>query len=137
MALPQNGVAGRAWRVASRWSLRYGREGKRNSPLAEADDTVLTPAKRRAGGGDLERLAVPELVALRAAVDATLQRKQEEAKAALPAKWQAEAAENTLSRESILEGQQPQPVQGQGRKARRRTGGTVTAKFRNPETGQT
>ena len=66
----------------------------------------------------------------------TLRReKQEEAKAALLAKWEAEAAENNLSLKAILEGQKPE--QAQSGKARRRTGGTVAAKFRNPESGQT
>jgi len=63
------------------------------------------------------------------------QEKQEGAKAVLLAKWQAEAAENSLSLDIILEGQKPE--QAQSGKARRRTGGTVAAKFRNPETGQT
>lgn len=80
-------------------------------------------------------MAVSELVALRAAVDAMLQRKQEGAKAALLAKWQAEAAENDLSVESVLESQKP--AQAQSGKVRGRIGGAAAAKFRNPETGET
>ena len=103
--------------------------------MADAGDTAPAPVQGRAGGINLERMAVPELVTLRDAVESMLQRKREGAKAALLAKWRAEAAENNLSVESVLEGQKP--VQAQGGKARRRTGGTVAAKFRNPETGDT
>ena len=48
-------------------------------------------------------------------------------KAALIAKWRAEAAESHLSLESILA----------GRKVRRGAGDKVAAKFRNLETGAT
>ncbi len=103
--------------------------------MVEADDTAPAPKKGRAGGFNLEPMAVPQLVALRDAVEAMLQQKQEEAKAALLAKWQAEAAENNLSFKSIVGSQKA--AQPQGGKARRKTGGTVAAKFRNPETGDT
>jgi len=103
--------------------------------VADADDTAPAPAKSKTGCFDLEPMAVPQLVALRDAVEAMLQQKQEEAKAALLAKWQAEAAENNLSFKSIVGSQKP--AQPQSSKARRKTGGTVAAKFRNPETGDT
>lgn len=103
--------------------------------MVEADDTAPAPEKSQTGDFNLERMAVPELVALRDAVEATLQQKQQEAKAALLAKWQAEAAENNLSFKSIVGSQKP--AQPQSGKTRRRAGGPVAPKFRNPETGDT
>ncbi len=103
--------------------------------MAEVDDTASAPAKGKAGDFNLELMAMPELVALRDAVEAMLQQKQQEAKAALLAKWQAEAAENNLSFKSIVGSQKLAPPQGG--KARRKTSGPVAAKFRNPETGDT
>ena len=103
--------------------------------MAEPDDTTTNPGKGRTSSLNLDRLTVAELTAVIEEAETLRREKQEEAKAALLAKWQAEAAENNLSLDTILAGQQP--AQGQGRKVRRGTGGTVAAKFRNPETGQT
>jgi DNA-binding protein H-NS len=103
--------------------------------MAESDDSGAAPGKGRVNSLNLDRLTVAELTTVIEMAEALRQEKQEEAKAALLAKWQAEAAENNLSLEVILAGQQP--TQGQGRKVRRRTGEKVAAKFRNPETGET
>src|SRR5215212_5453851 len=96
------------------------RKGSR--PMAESDDTATPPGKGRTSTLNLDHLTVAELTAVIKEAETLRREKQEEAKAALLAKWEAEAAENNLSLESILEGQQPQPVQGQSRKVRRRTG---------------
>jgi len=103
--------------------------------MAESDDTATTLGKGRTSSLNLDYLTVAELTEVIRRAEALRQEKQEGAKAALLAKWQAEAAENNLSLEAILEGQKPE--QAQSGKARRRTGGTVAAKFRNPESGQT
>src|SRR6478672_8514187 len=103
--------------------------------MNESEDTAKAPGKGRVGTFNLDHLTVAELTEVIRRAEALRQEKQEEAKAALLAKWQAEAAENNLSLEAILEGQKPE--QAQSGKARRRTGGTVAAKFRNPESGQT
>ena len=103
--------------------------------MSESDDTTTTPGKGRTSSLNLDRLTVAELTAVIEEAETLRREKQEEAKAALLAKWQAEAAENNLSLDTILAGQQP--AQGQGRKVRRVTGDKVAAKFRNPETGKT
>ena len=103
--------------------------------MSESDDTTTTPGKGRTSSLNLDRLTIAELMAVIEEAEALRREKQEEAKAALLAKWQAEAAENNLSLDTILAGQQPE--QAQSAKTRRRTSGTVAAKFRNPETGQT
>ena len=103
--------------------------------MAESDDSGAAPGKGRVNSLNLDRLTVAELTTVIEMAEALRQEKQEEAKAALLAKWQAEAAENNLSLEVILAGQQPTQVQG--RKVRRSTGEKVAAKFRNPETGET
>ncbi len=103
--------------------------------MAESDGSGAAPGTGRVNSLNLDRLTVAELTTVIEMAEALRQEKQEEAKAALLAKWQAEAAENNLSLEAILAGQQP--TQGQGRKVRRGTGDKVAAKFRNPETGQT
>ena len=103
--------------------------------MAEPDDTTRTSGKGRAGIPNLDHLTVAELTEVIRKAEALRQEKQEEAKAALLMKWQAEAAENGLPLEAVLAGQQP--AQGQGRKVRRGTGAKVAAKFRNPETGET
>ena len=105
--------------------------------MAEPDDTAATPGKGRTSSLNLDRLTVAELTAVIEEAEALRREKQEEAKAALLAKWQAEAAENNLSLDTILAGQQPAQGQGQGRKVRRGTGDKVAAKFRDPETGKT
>ncbi len=101
--------------------------------MANADNIAPGSTKGKTGGFNLELMAVPELVALRDAVETMLQQKQEEAKAALLAKWQAEAADNNLSLEAVVESRKS--AQSQGGKARRKKGGPVAPKFRNPETG--
>jgi DNA-binding protein H-NS len=103
--------------------------------MTEPDDTARAPGKGRVSSLNLDRLTIAELTAAIEEAEALRREKQEEAKAALLSKWQAEAAENNLSLDTILEGQKPE--QAQSGKARRRTGGTVAAKFRNPETGAT
>ena len=103
--------------------------------MTEPDDTARAPGKGRASSLNLDRLTIAELMAVIEEAETLRREKQEEAKVALLAKWQAEAAENNLSLDTILQGQKPE--QAQSGKARRRTGGTVAAKFRNPETGQT
>ena len=103
--------------------------------MAESDDTATTPGKGRTSSLNLDHLTVAELTEVIRRAEALRQEKQEEAKAALLAKWQAEAAENNLSLDTILAGQKPE--QGQSRKVRRGTGDKVAAKFRNPESGQT
>jgi DNA-binding protein H-NS len=77
--------------------------------------------------GDAVSHEAEAVASFQAAAEPELQEKQEEAKAALLAKWRAEAAESHLSLESILA----------GRKVRRGTGDKVAAKFRNLETGAT
>jgi DNA-binding protein H-NS len=77
--------------------------------------------------GDTVSHEAEAVASFQAAAEPELQEKQEEAKAALIAKWRAEAAESNLSLESILA----------GRKVRRGTGDKVAAKFRNLETGAT
>ena len=103
--------------------------------MTEPDDTARAPGKGRTSSLNLDRLTIAELMAVIEEAEALRREKQEEAKAALLAKWQAEAAENNLSLEAILESQKPE--QAQSGKERRRAGGTVAAKFRNPETGAT
>jgi DNA-binding protein H-NS len=103
--------------------------------MNESDDTAKDPGKGRAGTFNLEHLTVAELTEVIRKAEALRQEKQEDAKAALLSKWQAEAAENNLSLDAILAGQQP--TQGQGRKVRRGNGDKVAAKFRDPETGKT
>ena len=103
--------------------------------MNESDDTDRASGRGRAGTFNLDHLTVAELTEVIRRAEALRQEKQEEAKAALLAKWQAEAAENNLSLDNILAGQQP--AQGQGRKVRRGTGDKVAAKFRDPETGKT
>jgi len=103
--------------------------------MAESNDSGAAPGKGRVSSLNLDRLTVAELTAVIEMAEALRQEKQKEAKAALLAKWQAEAAENNLSLDTILAGQQP--AQGQGRKARRGNGDKVAAKFRDPETGKT
>ena len=103
--------------------------------MNESDDTARAPGKGRAGTFNLDHLTVAELTEVIRRAEALRQEKQEGAKAALLAKWQAEAAENNLSLDAILAGQQP--TQGQGRKARRGNEDKVAAKFRDPETGKT
>ena len=103
--------------------------------MAESDDTPTTPGRGRTSTLNLGHLTVAELTAVIEEAETLRREKQEEAKAALLAKWQAEAAENNLSLDTILAGQQP--AQGQGRKVRRGTGDKVAAKFRDPETGKT
>ena len=103
--------------------------------MAESDDTARAPGKGRTSGLNLDRLTIAELMAVIEEAETLRREKQEEAKAALLAKWQAEAAENNLSLDTILAGQQP--TQGQGRKVRRGNGDKVAAKFRDPETGKT
>ena len=103
--------------------------------MSESDDTTTTPGKGRTSSLNLDRLTVAELTAVIEEAETLRREKQEEAKAALLAKWQAEAAENNLSLDTILAGQQP--AQGQGRKVRRGNGDKVAAKFRDPETGKT
>ena len=103
--------------------------------MAESDDTATTPGKGRTSSLNLDHLTVAELTEVIRRAEALRQEKQEGAKAALLAKWQAEAAENNLSLDTILAGQQP--AQGQGRKVRRGNGDKVAAKFRDPETGKT
>src|SRR5215210_5895932 len=103
--------------------------------MTEPDDTAKAPGKGRTSSLNLDRLTIAELMAVIEEAETLRREKQEEAKAALLAKWQAEAAENNLSLDTILAGQQP--AQGQGRKVRRGTGDKVAAKFRDPETGQT
>src|SRR5215217_1533781 len=108
---------------------------KGSRPMAESDDTPTTPGKSRTSTLNLGHLTVAELTAVIEEAETLRREKQEEAKAALLAKWQAEAAENNLSLDTILAGQQP--AQGQGRKVRRGTGDKLAAKFRDPETGKT
>src|SRR4051794_36700875 len=108
---------------------------KGTRPMSESGDTTTPPGKGRTSSLNLDRLTVAELTAVIEEAETLRREKQEEAKAALLAKWQAEAAENNLSLDTILAGQQP--AQGQGRKVRRGTGDKVAAKFRNPETGKT
>ena len=108
--------------------------------MAEPDDTARAPGVGRISSRNLDHLTldhltVAELTEVIRRAEALRQEKQEEAKAALLAKWQAEAAENNLSLDTILAGQQP--TQGQGRKVRRGKGDKVAAKFRDPETGKT
>ena len=103
--------------------------------MTELDDTARAPGVGRISSLNLEHLTVAELTEVIRRAEALRQEKQEEAKAALLAKWQAEAAENNLSFDAILAGQQP--TQGQGRKVRRGAGAKAAAKFRNPETGDT
>jgi DNA-binding protein H-NS len=103
--------------------------------MNESDDTDRASGRGRAGTFNLDHLTVAELTEVIRRAEALRQEKQEEAKAALLAKWQAEAAENNLSFNAILAGQQP--TQGQGRKVRRGAGAKAAAKFRNPETGDT
>ena len=103
--------------------------------MNESDDTARAPGKGRAGTFNLDHLTVAELTDVIRRAESLRQEKQEGAKAALLAKWQAEAAENNLSLDAILAGQQP--TQGQGRKARRGNEDKVAAKFRDPETGKT
>jgi DNA-binding protein H-NS len=103
--------------------------------MTEPDDTARALGKGRVSSLNLDRLTIAELMAVIEEAETLRREKQEEAKAALLAKWQAEAAENSLSLDIVLEGQKPE--QAQSGKARRRTGGTVAAKFRNPETGAT
>ena len=103
--------------------------------MNESDDTAKAPGQGRAGTFNLDHLTVAELTEVIRRAEALCQQKQEEAKAALLAKWQAEAAENGLPLEAVLAGQPP--AQRQGRKVRRGTGAKVAAKFRNPETGET
>ena len=103
--------------------------------MTEPDDTARALGKGRVSSLNLDRLTVAELTAVIEEAETLRREKQEEAKAALLAKWQAEAAENNLSFDTILAGQQP--AQGQGRKVRRRNGDKVAAKFRDPETGKT
>ena len=103
--------------------------------MAESDDTTTTPGKGRTSSLNLDRLTIAELMAVIEEAETLRREKQEEAKAALLAKWQAEAAENNLSLDTILAGQQP--AQRQGRKVRRGNGDKVAAKFRDPETGKT
>ena len=103
--------------------------------MNESDDAAKAPGKGRVGTFNLDHLTVAELTEVIRRAEALRQEKQEEAKAALLSKWQAEAAENNLSLDAILAGQQP--TQGQGRKVRRGTGDKVAAKFRDPETGKT
>jgi DNA-binding protein H-NS len=103
--------------------------------MGEPDDTARAPGKDRAGTLNLDHLTVAELTEVIRRAEALRQEKQDEARAALLAKWQAEAAENNLSLEAVLAAQQP--AQRRGRKVRRGTGAKVAAKFRNPETGDT
>ena len=103
--------------------------------MAESDDNGAAPGKGRVSSLNLDRLTIAELTAVIEEAEALRREKQEEAKAALLAKWQAEAAENNLSLDTILASQQP--TEGQGRKVRRGTGDKVAAKFHNPETGAT
>ena len=103
--------------------------------MSESDDTATPSGKGRTSSLNLEHLTVAELTEVIRKAEALRQEKQEDAKAALLSKWQAEAAENNLSLDAILAGQQP--AQGQGRKARRGNGDKVAAKFRDPETGKT
>ena len=77
--------------------------------------------------GDAVSHVAEAVPSFQAAAKPELQEKQEEAKAALLAKWRVEAAESHLSLESILP----------GRKVRRGTGDKVAAEFRNLETGAT
>ena len=103
--------------------------------MTESDDTSRAPKKDRTSSLNLDRLTIAELMAVIEEAETLRREKQEEAKAALLAKWQAEAAENNLSLDAILAGQQP--AQRQGRKVRRGNGDKVAAKFRDPETGKT
>jgi DNA-binding protein H-NS len=103
--------------------------------MAESSDIATPPGKGRTSSLNLGHLTVAELTAVINEAETLRREKQEEAKAALLAKWQAEAAENNLSLDTIFAGQQP--AQGQGRKVRRGNGDKVAAKFRDPETGKT
>ena len=75
--------------------------------MAESDDTATPPGKGRTSSLNLDHLTVAELTEVIRRAEALRQEKQEGAKAALLAKWQAEAAENNLSLDTILAGQQP------------------------------
>lgn len=86
---------------------------------------------KRGPAVDLDAMTVQELAALIEVAEAMRREKQEEAKASMLAKWQAEAAGAGLSLESILAGQKPPQGQGQG-KTRKAAAGNVPVKYRGP-----
>ena len=93
------------------------------SDNAETDTAPGRQAKRKPAV-DLKGMVVGELRQLIADAEAELRLKQEEARAIIRAKWEAEAAEAGLSIESII------PAHGARPKGRKT--GQVPAKFRGP-----
>lgn len=99
-----------------------------------AGDAAPGRQAKRGQGIDLKVMTAGDLRQLIADAETELRAKQEEAKAALRAKWQAEAAEAGLSLDVVMTaGAAP----GQGRKARKDGGAKRPAKYRNPEGGET
>lgn len=97
------------------------------------------PAKRGTGI-DFDGMTAAELTALQEAVAAAIRRKQEEARAALVAKWRAEAAENNIPFKSLLPAlgrAAPAAAAGRGRKAKPDDAPKAAPKFRDPATGET
>lgn len=82
---------------------------------------------------DLDRLTVPELVALIEAAQAKRREKMEGAKTALLAEFREKAAELGLSLKALMSSPQIAPE----RKPRLSKGDKVAPKYRNPETGDT
>lgn len=82
---------------------------------------------------DLDRLTVPELVALINAAEAKRQEKITGAKAALLAEFRDKAAELGMSLKALMSSSQPTPEP----KPRRSKGEKVAPKYRNPGTGDT
>lgn len=77
---------------------------------------------------DLDQMSVQELTALIEEATAKRQEKQAEAKAAMLARWKAEAAEAGLSIEAVF----PVSPAPQRRQARKDAGGALPVKYRGP-----
>ena len=80
-------------------------------------------------GFDLDRMSVPELIALRDAAEAQRREKLASAKEAVLAETTARLAELGLTLEEARPGR---PAVARGRKARKDAGTTAAAKFRGP-----
>ena len=89
---------------------------------------------------DLDRMSVQQLTALIEAAEAKRRDKLEEAKAALRAEVERRAAELGISASDLFAqaGQRaPTEQKARGRRPRSDAGAKITAKYRDPETGET
>ena len=101
--------------------------------MSESDDTAKAPGKGRAGTFNLGHLTVAELTEVIRRAEALRQEKQEEAKAALLAKWKPKPLKTICP--SMPFWRASNRHRGQGRKVRRGAGAKVAASSAIPKPG--